>query len=139
MQTQPAERRERPIVEMSVEECYARLSGTTVGRVAMATAEGLNIIPVNYIVDGRSVVVRTAPYTLLAAHKSGPIAFEVDDLDPDFERGWSVLMVGHASPMEDVDEMVALRAGERLRPWASGPRTLFITITPSRVTGRRII
>jgi nitroimidazol reductase NimA-like FMN-containing flavoprotein (pyridoxamine 5'-phosphate oxidase superfamily) len=127
------------MVEMSVDECYARLKEMTVGRVAFDSGDGLTILPVNYILDGRSVVVRTAPYTQLAAHKSGPIAFEVDDLDPEFKRGWSVLFVGHAWPMEDVDELMELRAGRELEPWAPGPRNLFIKITPGRVTGRRIL
>jgi nitroimidazol reductase NimA-like FMN-containing flavoprotein (pyridoxamine 5'-phosphate oxidase superfamily) len=127
------------MVEMSVEECYARLGQTSVGRVAFDSPDGLNILPVNYIVDGRSIVVRTAPYTLLAAHKSGPIAFEVDDLEPHFKRGWSVLVVGHAWPMEDVDELIRLRSGRDLEAWAPGPRNLFINITPARVTGRRIL
>jgi nitroimidazol reductase NimA-like FMN-containing flavoprotein (pyridoxamine 5'-phosphate oxidase superfamily) len=127
------------MVEMSVEECYTRLGQAVVGRVAFDSPEGLNILPVNYIVDGRSVVVRTAPYTLLADHKSGPIAFEVDDFEGDFKRGWSVLLVGHAWPMEDVDELIQLRSGRDLEPWAPGPRNLFINITPARVSGRRIL
>ena len=139
MQTDAEQDRQRPFVDMVVDECYAHLANGDIGRVALALQDGPSIIPVNYIVDGRSIVVRTAPYTQLAAHRSGPVAFEVDDIEPEFRRGWSVVVVGHAFPMEDADEMIALRAGGRLQPWAAGSRNLYIKIVPDKVTGRRIL
>ena len=139
MQTHPEQDRQRPLVDMDVDECYARLADGDIGRVAMALPDGPSIVPVNYILDGRSIVVRTAPYTQLAGHRNGPVAFEVDDIEPEFMRGWSVVVVGHAFPMEDAEEMIALRSGGRLKPWAAGSRNLYIKIVPDRVTGRRIL
>lgn len=124
--------------ELSNEECYRRLEETGVGRVAMCTDDGPVIIPVNYLVDGESIVVRTAPYTLLAGLSVTPMAFEVDRLEPALKFGWSVLVVGHAMPVDDIDESTALQASGRLEAWAPGPRNLFIRITPRRVTGREI-
>jgi len=139
MQTDTELDRRRPFVDMDVDECYRRLADGDIGRVAMALPDGPSIVPVNYILDGRSIVVRTAPYTQLAAHGNGTVAFEVDDIEPEFRRGWSVVVVGHAFAMEDADEMVALRAGGRLKPWAAGSRNLYLKIVPDRVTGRRIL
>jgi hypothetical protein len=42
------------------------------------------------------------------------------------------------SPIDDVDETIALKRGGRLEPWAPGSRTMFVRITPAKVTGRRI-
>nr|MBA2560754.1 pyridoxamine 5'-phosphate oxidase family protein [Propionibacteriales bacterium] len=90
--------------ELSTEQCYQKLAETDVGRVGMCTAEGPMILPVNYMVEGESILVRTAPYTLLADYAVGPMAFEVDRLEPALRFGWSVLVVGHAMPVEELDE-----------------------------------
>ncbi len=136
VQEVPAER--GSITELDSAECFRRLATAVVGRVALCTEEGPTIIPVNYVVDGESIVIRTTSYTLLAEHAVGPMAFEVDDLEPAVRFGWSVLVVGHAMPVEDVDESTRLRAGGLVDAWAPGSRNLFIRITPRRVTGREI-
>lgn len=119
-------------------ECLELLGETGVGRVAFTGASGPQIYPVNYLVDNETVVVRTAPYTRLAEHATGQLAFEVDDLHPESLRGWSVLVVGSSLPVDDPDEAATLRRSERLQPWADGPRNLFLRITPREITGRRI-
>jgi hypothetical protein len=73
--------------ELSGQDCTTRLRGTTVGRVALCTPNGPVIIPVNYVIDDETVVVRTAPYSLLARHAAGQVAFEIDHLDHDMRRG----------------------------------------------------
>jgi hypothetical protein len=52
-------------------------------------------------------------------------------------EGWSVLISGTAR-QADADETEALGATVSADPWAGGDRTVFILITPVRVTGRRI-
>ncbi|MBA3233411.1 MAG: pyridoxamine 5'-phosphate oxidase family protein [Propionibacteriales bacterium] len=122
--------------ELSQQECAARLRGSGVGRVAVCTPDGPVIIPVNYVIDEGTVVVRTAPYTLLAGHAWDKAAFEIDELDHNLRRGWSVLVVGQASPVEDVDEVQDSRTVDQLTTWAPGSRSMFIRITPVRITGR---
>jgi uncharacterized protein len=124
--------------ELTQAECYQRLGAADVGRVALCTEHGPTIIPVNYMVDGESIIVRTAPYTTLADHALGLMAFEVDQLEPALKFGWSVLVVGRAMPVEDVDESTELRSSGRLATWAPGARNLFIRLTPRQVTGREI-
>jgi uncharacterized protein len=124
--------------EIGQDECFRRLATAKVGRVALCTEEGPTIIPVNFALDGETIVLRTTSYTLLADHAVGPMAFEVDDLEPAVMFGWSVLVVGHAMPIEDVDESSRLRASGILEAWAPGSRNLFIRITPKQVTGREI-
>ena len=124
--------------ELSERECADRLRGAGVGRVAVCTPDGPVIIPVNYVMDGNSVVIRTAPYTLLAGHAWDRVAFEVDELDHDMHRGWSVLVAGQGSPIEDLDDVSDARAVGKLTPWAPGSRQMHIRITPQRVTGRQV-
>ncbi len=126
------------IVELSRTECFALLGETGVGRVAFSTASGPLIHPVNYLVDDETIVLRTSPYTQLGGHPFGLVAFEVDDLEREMRRGWSVVLVGRCAPVEDTDEAIDLRRGGRLEAWAAGQRNLFVRITPQQVTGRRI-
>lgn len=125
-------------VELSRTECFALLGETGVGRVAFSTASGPLIHPVNYLVDGETIVLRTSPYTQLGGHPFGLVAFEVDDLEREMRRGWSVVVVGRSAPVEDTDEAIDLRRGGRPEAWAAGHRNLFVRITPQQVTGRRI-
>lgn len=126
------------LTELSEAESFALLGESGVGRLAFATAAGPLIHPVNYLVDDATIVLRTSPYTRFGEHPFGPVAFEVDDLDAQMQRGWSVLIVGRCAPIEDADEAIDLRRGGRLDVWADGQRNLFVRITPQRVTGRRI-
>ncbi len=131
-------RRAEVLRELNRRDCLDLLQGSGVGRVAVCTPDGPVIIPVNYVLDDETVVVRTAPYTLLAGHAWDQAAFEIDDLDHDMRRGWSVLVVGQAAPVEDPDEIAESQRLSELMPWAPGSRNMFIRITPQRITGREV-
>ena len=120
------------------EECLALLGETGVGRVAFIGPSGPLIHPVNYLMEHDTIVIRTSPYTRLGERAAGPVAFEVDDLDPELRRGWSVLVVGNSLPVDDADEAIALRRNGRVASWAGGHRNMFVRITPREITGRRI-
>lgn len=130
--------REGRIRELHEDECMARLRTAAVGRIAFCTPAGPVILPVNFVLEHGTVVVRTTPYSSLAGHTADRVAFEVDDLDHDERRGWSVLVVGDASQIDDPDEIVEEGLRSRLAPWAPGSRNLFVRITPRSVTGREI-
>jgi nitroimidazol reductase NimA-like FMN-containing flavoprotein (pyridoxamine 5'-phosphate oxidase superfamily) len=124
--------------ELTSTECVDRLRRTEIGRIAVSTADGPVVIPVNYTMDGDCVVFRTSAYAELAAHGGDRVAFEIDEIEPDMRRGWSVLVVGTAQLIEDVDDVVESGLAQALRSWAPGVRNLFIKITPRRVTGRDV-
>lgn len=124
--------------DLSPEECYALLGPSGVGRLAFDTPDGPMIYPVNYLIDGKSVVFRTSPYSRLGEHPFGIVAFEVDDLDPGLRRGWSVLIRGGSAPIDDPDESAAIRASGQLVSWAAGQRNLFVRITADTISGRRV-
>jgi uncharacterized protein len=120
-------------------QCRDLLAGASVGRVGLTISALPAIFPVNYaLVDG-DVVFRTAPGSKLAAAARGAVvAFEVDDYDKAERSGWSVLAVGHAEIIDDVDmDLVVLAAG--LEPWARGIRTDLVRVRTEFVSGRRIV
>jgi nitroimidazol reductase NimA-like FMN-containing flavoprotein (pyridoxamine 5'-phosphate oxidase superfamily) len=126
------------IRELTPAECADRLRRTEVGRIGVSTADGPVIIPVNYTMDGECVVIRTSAYAELAAHAGDRVAFEIDEIESDMHRGWSVLVVGTAELIDDVDDVVESGLAQALRSWAPGVRNLFVKITPRRVTGRDV-
>jgi len=67
---------------MDRDECLQMLRAENVGRVAVVDAGHPVIFPVNYAVDGETLVFRTAEGTKLdASLRGGPVSFEVDDTD----------------------------------------------------------
>ncbi len=117
--------------------CWALLRRTEVGRLAVCTAEGPDIFPVNYAVDRGSLVFRTAAGAKLAALEAEPaLAFEVDGYDEPSEEAWSVVVHGRGQEIRTGDE--ALESAELpLLPWHAGPKNVFLRIVPHRLTGRR--
>lgn len=125
--------------ELSRPECWDLVAPGGVGRVGTTVDEGPVILPVNYMVDDGTVVIRTTAYGLLG--RLGPaseVAFEVDRLDEAMRQGWSVLFVGGMERVDDPAEVAMLWRDRDPDPWVGGVRTLFLRIRPRRVTGRRV-
>jgi uncharacterized protein len=122
------------------EECRELLDAKSVGRVAFDGPDGPQVLPVNYVVLRRDIFFRTATGSTLAnAMRGTRVAFEIDDVDEFLESGWSVLAVGHAELVDDPDLLVELWGDQGPKPWAAGLRTQFVRITPTRLTGRRVL
>lgn len=130
------------LTALSPQDCRALLRSHPVhiGRLGVTDVDGQPLImPVNYRLDGDSVVIRTEPDSLIAQRANGHrVAFEVDDVDPAWEEGWSVLIQGRADRVTDEAELARLRQ-LRLRPWAPGDRPVYVRIVPTFLTGRRIL
>jgi nitroimidazol reductase NimA-like FMN-containing flavoprotein (pyridoxamine 5'-phosphate oxidase superfamily) len=118
--------------------CWELLDSHIVGHVGFASDDEQIILPVNYVVDRDSILIRTGRTAVLDALGPGaPAAFEVDDTDPVYETGWSVLVKGFASEVTAPNERLAVERVP-LYPWATGPHDHWIRITPHSVTGRVI-
>ncbi|GGN48535.1 DNA-binding protein [Streptomyces albiflavescens] len=124
--------------DLSPEECRARLSTHGLGRVAVSTPDGPAVIPVNYTVVDDSIVFRTAPDSAPAAAVGTEVAFEVDHVDEAMSQGWSVLVVGPARVVTEPDAARRLADRVHSKPWAGGEREMWVSIRPTRLTGRRI-
>ena len=128
----------RDLRVLSPEECLSLLGPGGVGRVGFTSAEGVVIVPVNFAMAGKAIVFRTAPDTLLAVHGNALVSFEADWLDEARREGWSVLVMGHAHKVASEHEVQRLEHATGLEPWAGGARDVYVRITPSRISGRRI-
>jgi uncharacterized protein len=126
-------------VELTVEECLDLLQGGVMGRVALATPVGPRIVPLNYAMHKGAIVFRTSPYSELGTYgRNAELAFEIDHLDYAKHQGWSVVAVGRAGLVEDVDELQAIRDSWDPTPWAAGQRQLYIKLRWRDLTGRRL-
>jgi len=125
--------------ELTEAECQMLLGSRTVGRLGFMTADGPQIIPVNYVVQGSHIIFRTASYTRLGRDVPDTrVAFEIDDIDESVRNAWSVLAVGAAERIDDEDEALDFWDRKLLDPWAVGTRTLLIRIRVSGISGRRV-
>lgn len=125
--------------DLGPEECRRLLSTHGVGRVAVSTSDGRPaVVPVNYEIVEGEIVFRTAPESVPAAAVGTEVAFEVDHVDEAMSRGWSVLVVGPASVVTEPDAVRGLVRRAHTEPWPGGARDMWVSIRPTRLTGRRI-
>jgi nitroimidazol reductase NimA-like FMN-containing flavoprotein (pyridoxamine 5'-phosphate oxidase superfamily) len=119
--------------------CAELLATHSVGRVAWNTPDGPQILPVSYAVHDKNIVFRTSPYGVLSQLiQRSPVAFEIDQLDPETHTGWSIQVQGQAEAVQEPAELVHLWTLDDPRPWAPGIRNVFISITARIISGRAI-
>ncbi len=134
-----------PVLEpLDEAECLRLISPGGIGRIAFIGRYGLTVLPVNYKLHNGAIVFRTAQDSPTGedlrtgiANAEYQVAFEIDQIDPVARDGWSVLIHGPAHHMAtDTERAAVLESG--VEPWPGGAREHAISITPSRVTGRRL-
>jgi nitroimidazol reductase NimA-like FMN-containing flavoprotein (pyridoxamine 5'-phosphate oxidase superfamily) len=119
-------------------ECRRLLEPGGVGRIAFSTAAGPVVLPVNFVVLGGTIVLRTAAGTVIGTHGDDMVAFEVDHIDEALGQGWSVLVRGQAHRVLQPGELRHVRETAAVVPWAGGTRETYVRIVPSQISGRRI-
>jgi nitroimidazol reductase NimA-like FMN-containing flavoprotein (pyridoxamine 5'-phosphate oxidase superfamily) len=125
---------ENPVHEMTTEECWELIGAQEFGRMAFHLAEQVHITPINYAVDGGTLLFRTAEGSKLLAVVMNPdIAFEIDDYTDD--TAWSVIIRGTARQLDELEEHRAENVP--LRPWVPTIKYNVVEITPTEISGRR--
>lgn len=121
------------VTELSPDECWEMLRGEEFGRLAFRIVDEVHITPVNYAVDGETLLFRTAEGTkLLAVVMGSQVALEVDRYDEESAR--SVVVRGSARLLPE-DE--AHRSENvPLRPWVPTLKYNVVEITPQVISGR---
>lgn len=123
--------------ELNRRQCLDLLQEVRVGRLVFTEDALPAVHPVNFRLWRDDVVIRVAGGPkLTAATDHQVVAFQADELDADLRTGWSVTVVGHAEPITDVDDLVAV-SGTFVQPWVDGRRDQFIRIRTEKITGRR--
>ena len=122
---------------LGAEQCLELLATSGLGRIAVTIGAVPAIFPVQYqLVEGQIVFRAGRGTNLQIASADTVVAFEVDDVDPSWAQGWSVLVVGVARDVKDtVDVASALEETPHL--WDSGPGGRVIAILPAFLSGRR--
>ncbi|MET7426317.1 pyridoxamine 5'-phosphate oxidase family protein [Dactylosporangium sp. NPDC005555] len=122
---------------LSREHCLELLASVPVGRVVFSMRALPAIRPVNHLVDGDTVVIRSnlAGALASAATQSGAVvvAYEADTLDLDSHTGWTVIVTGTARLILDAARQA--RYEGLLRPWVDEPMNCVIGIDCDLVTG----
>ena len=126
--------------EISTDDCWMLMGTQEVGRLGVYARHYPLVVPVNYGLDRRIVVLRTSEGTKLAAAAHANVTFEVDQIDPATRSGWSVLVRGLAEEVTDAHRAELVRATREAGadPWAPGEHEHWLRIIPHAVTGRRI-
>lgn len=120
---------------LSAPECWNLLAASALGRLVTSVDGNPAIFPVNFVVQHRTILFRTAQGTkLVSTAINRNVLFEADDHG--LSEGWSVIVSGVAGLLRDDEEIAeAERAG--LVPWTSSDKEHFVRIRPRSVTGRR--
>ena len=123
------------ITSLTEDACWRLLKTADVGRLALAIAGEPEIFPINFVVDGRSLVFRTAEGTkLFGVVASRLVALECDGYEAGTDEAWSVVAKGTAEQLEHFPDIYAAEELP-LFPWQAGTKQWFVRIDPTTVTG----
>ena len=131
----------RRLHALSRAESLSLLGSVSLGRLVFTHLALPAIRPVNHIVHGDQVIIRTYLGTAIGAAVGGNpgtvVAYEADLINPDDHLGWSVIIIGRASRVTDPG--AADRYRTQLHPWVAGGTDDVIAIQADMVDGFRLI
>jgi nitroimidazol reductase NimA-like FMN-containing flavoprotein (pyridoxamine 5'-phosphate oxidase superfamily) len=123
-----------PVRVLGDDEAWDLLSGVALGRLVTAGGGQVEIFPINFVAQDRSVLFRTAEGTkLFGAVMNDSVLFEADDHTD--AGGWSVIVRGTARVLSTAAD---IREADRaqLVPWIPTEKLRYVRITPNDVSGR---
>ena len=124
------------VTVLSHEECWKLLRAAQFGRLAYRLGEEVNLVPVNYAVDGDTLLFRTAEGDKLLGIVMNPdVVFEIDDHTQ--LHAHSVIVRGTARRLEEDEERRADVIG--LRPWLGTLKYNVVEIRPTSLSGRAFV
>ena len=126
---------DQPVTILSASESWNLLATVSLGRLVTSVDGQPEIFPVNFVVQHRTVLFRTAEGTKLvssAINKS--VLFEADDHGA--SEGWSVILKGLARTLRTNEELEEAERAQLL-PWTATLKQHYVRIQPVSITGRR--
>lgn len=119
-------------------ECLRLLAGASLGRIAITSGALPVVLPINYRLIGDVIAFRTGLGSKLdAATRNNVVAFEVDDMDPLWHTGWSVMVTGIARIVSDPAEEEALTS-VGVPKWAPTVQDRLVVVSTDVISGRRM-
>jgi nitroimidazol reductase NimA-like FMN-containing flavoprotein (pyridoxamine 5'-phosphate oxidase superfamily) len=124
-----------PITILPESECWNLLSSVALGRLVTSVDDQPEIFPVNFVVQRRTVLFRTAEGSkLISAAINNRVLFEADEHN--VAEGWSVIVKGVAQTLHGDDDIAEAERAQLL-PWTATAKTHYVRIRPTQITGRR--
>ena len=126
---------DQPITALNEDESWDLLSSVSLGRLVTTINGRAEIFPVNFVVQKRTVLFRTAEGTkLFTTVMNEKVLFEADDHT--VAEGWSVIIRGTARMLSSAED---IREAERaqLMPWVPTEKLRFVRVTPAEISARR--
>jgi Pyridoxamine 5'-phosphate oxidase len=115
------------------------LAGIDYGRVVFTLNALPAIRPVNHMVDGGRIIIRTrltsATSAAVRSADGVVVAYEADSIDAHTKTGWSVVATGRAHTLTDPGQ-ISFYEG-MLHPWVNHADTV-VAIDPMMIAGLRI-
>jgi uncharacterized protein len=124
-----------PVTILSEHECWDLLASQALGRLVTSVDGQPEIFPVNFAVQRRTVLFRTAEGTkLVSVAINNRVVFEADEHN--VAEGWSVIVKGTTRTLR-TDEEILDAERTQLLPWTAPVKTHYVRIIPTSITGRR--
>ena len=124
-----------PMTVLSEDESWHLLASMALGRLVTSVEGQPQIFPVNYVVQRRTVLFRTAEGAkLFTIVMNSQVAFEADDHN--VSEGWSVIVKGRAEVL-NTDAEIQEAEGAQLLSWTAMSKRRYVRVIPSVITGRR--
>lgn len=124
-----------PVTVLSASESWSLLASVSLGRIVTSVDGQPEIFPVNFVVQHRSVLFRTAEGTkLVSTAINNHVLFEADDHN--ISEGWSVIVKGVARSLRTDDEIEEAERAQLL-PWIGTLKQHYVRVLPTQITGRR--
>src|SRR5271169_1899090 len=106
-----------PVTILSASESWDLLASVALGRLVTSVESQPEIFPVNFVVQRRTILFRTAEGTkLVSAAINNHVVFEVDDHN--VAEGWSVIVRGTAHSLHTNEEIENAESAQVL-PWTA--------------------
>ncbi|MGD9618507.1 MAG: pyridoxamine 5'-phosphate oxidase family protein [Mycolicibacterium sp.] len=126
---------DRPVTILPESECWQLLSSAPLGRLVTVADGQPEIFPVNFVVQRRTVLFRTAEGTkLISSAINKEVLFEADGYSS--TEGWSVILKGVSRSLHTAEEFEDAERADLL-PWTATVKDHFVRVLPTRITGRR--
>ena len=121
------------------DECLTRMASQRLGRFGVVVDGTPLVLPMQFAMDGETVVVQTNQGAKVFHAPLTSVTFEVDHVDWEKGVGWSVLVQGYGEDISSaIDERSETLRSLSIRSWAPPPADRWLEIIPRKITGRLI-
>ena len=131
---------QRQLTELERDEALRLLGSVSLGRIVFTHRAMPAVRPVNHILDSTGIVIRSHSGAAIISEadtaRGVVVAYEADNINPNYLLGWSVVVTGIARLVRDPGELARYR--EALIPWVDREMDQVIRIHPEVVTGFRL-